>query len=1260
MKLSCFPWAEPARVLRHLLAGLALASLLIPQSTPASGVVTNCTDADLRAALAGGGTVTFDCDGTITLTNTLTIATNTTLDASGRSVVLSGNNVLRPFAVNAGVQFTLNKLTVANGRHPTEGSGIFNEGALTLWRCTLSNNVVCCETTTRGGAVLNSGTLEAIECTFVTNRVDTGSTYGGAINNAGVLRVERCAFLHSGSSGAILNWVSTPGDLRVGITNSTFFGGAGGVYHLSGGTSVQGQTYIVNCTFAGGTGAAVDGLGFPLPWVANSIVGYCQPGFCSFADGGNNLISAGGPGAIDPRLGPLTNNGGSTLTMAPMPDSPAINQGNNAICPPTDQRGVARPFGPACDIGAYEATVPPSPSFLQFSAGAFTTSENEGAATITVTRTGSSAGAVSVQYATSNGTALAGSDYASASGVLNFANGQTSANIVISIQNDLVPESDETFHLALSAPSGGPALGSPAEAVLTIHDDDPASPGTLQFSSETYSVSESDGEAILTVLRTGGTNGLVSAEFYVAGGTATASDYVAATGTVVLQDTEVRKSVAFRIVPDAVHEGPETVVLGLRNPTGGAAVSSAKTTLSILDANQTVGDCNELSLRAAMAGGGKITLDCDGPIILTSPLVVSNGVSLDAASHNVSLSGSNATRLFVVMPGVTLTLRRLALVNGLARGTDGGLGQPGESAQGGAVCNSNGVLNAYDCTFEAHRAQGGSGGGGGFPFPAPGNGGVAAGGAIYNWLGSVNASNCLFLSNRAEGGNAGSGQGGFGLGGESRGGALCNVSGSVHLAWAILSNNVALAGQHRRFGSTVGSAPASGGAFCNVGDAGMFSSRLLGNFAISEYTNTARGGAISHQSQGVLSLTDCAVSENRALAGAGFFGLQSAPGGPALGGGLDVAAGEARLTNTVLFNNLALGGDGALYFVDAGPGLGGGLYNTSAARLVNCTVAHNVARGGPSQRLFPLLSGNGEGGGLYNTSGGSMFLTHVTVAANAAEAGAYGNPPGQARGGAIASEGGSVMLRNTILAHSLSASNCFGTGILDQGHNISSDASCNFTAPGSLNKTDPLLGPLADYGGPTPTMALLAGSPALDAADPAFCPATDQRGIARPFGAGCDIGAFESAPPYTILGQVHGFTTPASGIQLTSPSGSTNLPPSGQFAVRGLASGTHLLSVSSPECVFVPRTLSLTVGPDIVDAGFFSYRTNALFIERLSPDQVRWAYAGEAGAIYHVLSGTDVTSLTLTSTNQAQANGLIEFTLGTAGASERFFQVVRP
>jgi hypothetical protein len=79
---------------------------------------------------------------------------------------------------------------------------------------------------------------------------------------------------------------------------------------------------------------------------------------------------------------------------------------------------------------------------------------------------------------------------------------------------------------------------------------------------------------------------------------------------------------------------------------------------------------------------------------------------------------------------------------------------------------------------------------------------------------------------------------------------------------------------------------------------------------------------------------------------------------------------------------------------------------------------------------------------------------------------------------------------------------------------ISSDNSCGFTQPSSRNNTDPRLGPLADNGGPTLTVSLLDGSPATDTANPVACPPTDQRGFPRPYGIGCDIGAFET----TLIG----------------------------------------------------------------------------------------------------------------------------------------------
>jgi len=94
-----------------------LALLAFPRSSCASGVVTNCAQADLVAALNEGGLVTLDCDGTIALTNEITISREAILDGSGHAITISGNNATRLFSVNPGIKFTLINLTLANGHH---------------------------------------------------------------------------------------------------------------------------------------------------------------------------------------------------------------------------------------------------------------------------------------------------------------------------------------------------------------------------------------------------------------------------------------------------------------------------------------------------------------------------------------------------------------------------------------------------------------------------------------------------------------------------------------------------------------------------------------------------------------------------------------------------------------------------------------------------------------------------------------------------------------------------------------------------------------------------------------------------------------------------------------------------------------------------------------------------------------------------------------------------------------------------------------
>ena len=152
---------------------------------------------------------------------------------------------------------------------------------------------------------------------------------------------------------------------------------------------------------------------------------------------------------------------------------------------------------------------------------------------------------------------------------------------------------------------------------------------------------------------------------------------------------------------------------------------------------------------------------------------------------------------------------------------------------------------------------------------------------------------------------------------------------------------------------------------------------------------------------------------------------------------------------------------------------------------------------------------NGAGGsglGCLCSTNAGLSLTNCTVAFNTASG---GTNQGQMVGGLWLA--GGVMV-NTLLATNSPGGNASGP-IVDAGHNLSSDASCAFTNPTSLNSTDPMLGPLADNGGPTLTMALLPGSPAIGAGDPLSAPPTDQRGVPRPPGLAADIGAYEFVPP---------------------------------------------------------------------------------------------------------------------------------------------------
>ena len=236
----------------------------------------------------------------------------------------------------------------------------------------------------------------------------------------------------------------------------------------------------------------------------------------------------------------------------------------------------------------------------------------------------------------------------------------------------------------------------------------------------------------------------------------------------------------------------------------------------------------------------------------------------------------------------------------------------------------------------------------------------------------------------------------------------------------------------------------------------------------------------------------------------------SAPGGSAPRNG-----GGVYNKGTLTLTNCMVSGNSAEY-------RGGGLFNDGTLTLTNCTVAGNSATTGGGGGLFSngtatvtncTVAGNSasaRGGGLFNY-GGTLTVTNCTVAGNSASSG----------GGILNNSTSATTLGNTIVATNTAAAGPDVDGTFaDQGYNLIGkiDGSTGFTATGDETGTiasplNPDLGTLGNYGGPTQTIPILPGSPAIGAGGDAITgltiPTTDQRGLIR--GTTVDIGAFQTS-----------------------------------------------------------------------------------------------------------------------------------------------------
>lgn len=364
------------------------------------------------------------------------------------------------------------------------------------------------------------------------------------------------------------------------------------------------------------------------------------------------------------------------------------------------------------------------------------------------------------------------------------------------------------------------------------------------------------------------------------------------------------------------------------------------------------------------------------------------------------------------------------------------------------------------------------------------------------------------------------------------GGGIANA-GTLTLQNSVVSGNQAGAG-----GSGVpqeddwtslkqGGNGGNGGGIFNSGVLVLLHSKVLGNTGgapgFTGCVMPARGGQGGGIfSSGVLVVENSLLQGNVAGNGGASFCPPTSFSGPGGDGGGIYNSGALIIRFSTLANNVA--GTGYPNESSPGGGRGGGLLNSGTASLNHVTLGANRAgAGGDSASRYSGPGLGGDGGGIYNS--GSLTADNLTVSQNLAGIGGASSfssaraPSG--KGGGIATTG-PFLLRNSILANPGTGADCT-TEIESRGYNLVLQADgCGFTGnlTGNQIGVEARLLPLGDFGGFTPVMLPHPG-PAINAGsctDSAGNPITvDQRGVARPQGPGCDVGAVEAVLNWTFL-----------------------------------------------------------------------------------------------------------------------------------------------
>ncbi|KAB8146024.1 hypothetical protein F8S13_02800 [Chloroflexia bacterium SDU3-3] len=391
------------------------------------------------------------------------------------------------------------------------------------------------------------------------------------------------------------------------------------------------------------------------------------------------------------------------------------------------------------------------------------------------------------------------------------------------------------------------------------------------------------------------------------------------------------------------------------------------------------------------------------------------------------------------------------------------------AAAGGGISNS-GALTLVDCTVSENTSSADKGGG------------IAS-------TGPLTLINSTVSHNQSD----------------QQGGGIASYAGALSITDSTIADNTVAFSD-------------GGGIWIGPGNADTIA---ITRSTIADNMALGAGGGIYNDASPKLTIADSSISGNTATGaqGGGIYGSVTLRGSAVVGNQTLASSGgglhtwNASIADSTIADNSAAGDGGGIYLRDNRTlYISGSTLSGNQAGVSSYGGAILSRPGATTTVVNSTISGNaaGYGGGIQSAAGGSVSLSSVTMAGN--------QSPNVGGIGGLANQG-TLSMVNTIIASSTNG-NCanIGAGSISTNQaNLVQDGSCGTATP-----VDPMLGPLADNGGPTKTHALLVGSPAIDAGDAAYCAAEpgaanrDQRGVARPIdgdttpGAICDIGAFEA------------------------------------------------------------------------------------------------------------------------------------------------------